>query len=229
MAKRPPADDDAPPSDEPANDGATAFVRVDDAANLRGSRGKPDAPPPLAPRKGLQVQLPDEEPPPPPKPKTKLAAAEPAGKKGRRGNWWDDAKQKLPEDEEPPADPQPAPDDDAAGATAFLRAEAPKPPPPRRRAREPEPEAPADNSTQFFRPDEHLLQKEAQKAAPRPAPVPEATVPWKLLAAVLGIGFVVVMLSVVLIYREAIFGKKPVHRPAAAGKSDTSDTSGSEK
>src|SRR5260370_29710290 len=62
--------------------GATAFVRVD-----RG--GPPPAPPrrvtpkqPLAPKKGLQVTLPDDEPaPPPPK---KVGAPTPPDKKGRR-------------------------------------------------------------------------------------------------------------------------------------------------
>ena len=97
---------------EPANDGATAFVRLDEVAPQPGladipndgatafvrldkpsGRGKGDsAPPPLrrappqsAPKKGLQVTLPDDEPEAPkPPPRAKLAPVA-DGKKGRRG------------------------------------------------------------------------------------------------------------------------------------------------
>ncbi len=61
------------PADEPANDGSTAFVRLDQVPSLPGDFRKPEAgppprrvqdgpPPQSAPRKGLQVTLPDEEP-----------------------------------------------------------------------------------------------------------------------------------------------------------------------
>ena len=207
-----------PPDDEAANDGSTAFVRVED---LGGPRGKSA---PLAPRKGLQVQLPDDEPPPPPKPKPQAAA--PAGKKGRRGNWWEKGKDNPPDDEEttePAGDPEPAPEeppeDDGAGATAFLRAEVP-PPAPRRRAPEPEAQPAEDNRTQFYRPDEAVLGRDVQKERPPPPP-PQSAAPWKLVGFVLGLGLAVVLLGVALVYREAIFQKKPARPPAAAERSDS--------
>ena len=86
MAKRPPEDEslDAAPDDAP---GATAFVRLEDTGKLPPPRAAA-APTSGAPKKGLQVQLPDDEPPPP-KPKPKVAP--PAAKaKGRRGAWWDE-------------------------------------------------------------------------------------------------------------------------------------------
>ena len=70
--------------------GATAVVRVEGGparpAPLPPSR-RPD-PTPRAPRKGLQISLPDETPAgalPIPKP----AAPLPEEKRGRRGAWWD--------------------------------------------------------------------------------------------------------------------------------------------
>src|SRR5437899_433167 len=59
--------------DDVANDGATAFLRP----------RRPVAPAPLAPRKGLQVSLPDEELAPPPPPK-RVAAPPVPENKGRR-------------------------------------------------------------------------------------------------------------------------------------------------
>ena len=222
-----------PPDDEAVNDGSTAFLRVEDLAAPRGKseapipRRPPAEAAPSAPRKGLQVQLPDDEPPPPPKPK---AAAAPAGKKGRRGNWWDASAEKLPEDEEPTqpaADPEPEPaPDDAAGATAFLRTEPAPKPPPRRKQREPEPE-PVDNSTQFYRPDDAVLRKDVEKERPRPPPVATAapTAPWKFVAMVLGIFLVVALLGAAVVYREGLTTKKkPAHHPAAAEKQDASDS-----
>jgi len=70
LAKRPLPEDESP---EPTSDdapGATAFVRIEDV------KPAPSKLPPLrqapvqgAPKKGLQVTLPDDDPPPPPKPK----------------------------------------------------------------------------------------------------------------------------------------------------------------
>ncbi|MBS2025684.1 MAG: transglycosylase domain-containing protein, partial [Deltaproteobacteria bacterium] len=145
-----------PPAAEDDAAGATAFVRLDHG-------GPPAAPIPSrpgaqpkggsAPKRGLQVQLPDDEPPPAPKPKPKPAPA-PAGKKGRRGAWWDEEAAKVPDEPEPqappelPPEPEPDPEhdgatamyqtggeseDDAQGATAFV-------PGNRNRARQAEPE-----------------------------------------------------------------------------------------
>ena len=159
---------------EPANDGATAFVRLDDVAPQPGladipndgatafvrldkpsGRGKGDsAPPPLrrappqsAPKKGLQVTLPDDEPEAPkPPPRAKLAPVA-DGKKGRRGNWWDEPTRKVSDEDMQPetapvAEAEPAPDESNAtsldqprveaeaahdGATAFARVAAPQP------------------------------------------------------------------------------------------------------
>jgi penicillin-binding protein 1A len=127
----------AGPADEPVNDGATAFVRVD-APGL--ARRKPEAGPPprrpaepSAPRKGLQVQLPDEEPPEaPPPPRRVIAQPAPDAKKGRRGAWWTEEANKIPDEPKPPPpEPEPSPDD-VAGSTAFVRPQdlpKPKPPP----------------------------------------------------------------------------------------------------
>src|SRR6266851_9823893 len=106
-----PGADDAP--------GATAFVRLDGPGGQRRSRNEP-----LAPRKGLQVSLPDEEPAPPPPPKRVVALPAPAQKKGRRGAWWDEHAAEIPDEPEPePPEPEPVPsEDDSPGATAFLRA-----------------------------------------------------------------------------------------------------------
>lgn len=228
MAKRPPDDDQV-------NDGSTAFVRLEDVGEPK-KKSSNDAPPPRrapqeqsAPKKGLQVTLPDDEPPPPPKPKPKPVAAAP-GKKGRRGNWWDKSADKLPDDEEetapgepaqeePPPEPEPSADD-AAGATAFLKVEAP-PPPPKRKRPAPEPEPAADDGrTQFYRPDDKVLSIEAMKERPRPAPVAESALPWKLVLTILGVGLLVVLIMVAIVYREGIFKKKPVrHAPASIEKS----------
>ena len=121
-----------PPSDE--NPGATAFVRIDGGGPAGKSAPLPARRPaaqPSAPRKGLQVTLPDEEPAAPPPPRKVVAKA--PEQKGRRGNWWDAEAEK---EEEPPPPPPPS-EDDVAGATAFVQVprRKPEPPPP-----EPEPE-----------------------------------------------------------------------------------------
>jgi penicillin-binding protein 1A len=137
---------------EPAADetpGATAFVRVDGGAPAGKSAPIPQrrAPPPQpsAPKKGLQVSIPDDEPAPPPPPKK---VAPPPAKKGRRGNWWDAKADKLEDEEEPPPPPPPPPPepepspDDVAGSTAFVQAPKPKPKPPPEREVEVEPYRP---------------------------------------------------------------------------------------
>src|ERR1700687_4346427 len=89
--------------------GATAFVRFD----AQRAPTAPLPPPrrgaeqPVAPRKGLQVTLPDDEPAPPPPPK-RIVAPSP-DKKGRRGNWWDAKSEKLPAEDAPPPEPEPPP------------------------------------------------------------------------------------------------------------------------
>src|SRR5512138_307455 len=104
MAKRPESDvagstlierDKTAPDPVPAHGaeeappGGTAHVRVDRAAPrqapLPPSRRAGDAPP--APRKGLQVSLPEDEPAPAPPPRR--APPPPEEKQGRRGAWWD--------------------------------------------------------------------------------------------------------------------------------------------
>src|SRR5438128_10431601 len=138
----PPAADDGP--------GATAFVRLDGAGAQQRSR-KEQAP--LAPRKGLQVSLPDEEPAPPPPPK-RVVAQPVSDKKGRRGAWWDEQAAPIPDEPEPaapepPPEPPPElapPEDDSPGATAFFRApRPPKPPPPAEPEVEPYRPVPADD------------------------------------------------------------------------------------
>ncbi len=120
-----PGADDAP--------GGTAFVRLDVPGGQRRSRNEP-----LAPRKGLQVSLPDEEPAPPPPPKRVTPQPPPDKKRGRRGAWWDEKAAEIPDEPEP--EPEPVPSEDASpGATAFLRAR-PKPPPPPQPPEPPEPE-----------------------------------------------------------------------------------------
>src|SRR5207248_4128488 len=112
--RSPPSNEEAPP-----NDGATAFLRV---------------PPELAPRKGLQVSLPDDEPAPPPSPKRVIARPPPDDAKGRRGAWWDEKSAPIPDEEPPPrAAPVEVPSpDEEKGATAFLRIRPPPAPPPER-------------------------------------------------------------------------------------------------
>src|SRR5439155_5780510 len=125
---------DAPKSvevdvDDVSNDGATAFLRPSGAQQRSRKEQAP-----VAPRKGLQVSLPDEEPAPPPPPK-RVAPLVPE-KKGRRGAWWDEEAGAIPDEPQPAAPerppPEPAPsEDDSPGATAFFRApRAAKPPPP---------------------------------------------------------------------------------------------------
>lgn len=116
------------PSDDEA--GATAFVRVDRAGAPAPPPARRPAKEPLAPKKGLQVQLPDDEPAPAPKPKPK-PAPEPAGKKGRRGAWWDEEAAKIPDEPEPPPEPEPEPEpaeeSEHDGATAMFNVEDRKP------------------------------------------------------------------------------------------------------
>jgi penicillin-binding protein 1A len=122
---------DSPPADE--------VVRVD-----RGGGKSAPLPPtrradnvPLAPRKGLQVSLPDEEiaAPPPKKP-----LPPPPEKKGRRGAWWDEKQERLPEE------PEPSPDD-LPGSTAVVEAPAPEPEP-----EPPPPPPPAEPEVEPYRP-----------------------------------------------------------------------------
>src|SRR3954464_7028105 len=94
------------PLDEAA--GATAFVRVDAVPERTAEVER------AAPRRGLQVSLPDEEPPAPAAPTPAAPAEE---KSGRRGAWWNAPR---------PREPEP---DDLPGATAFVQAPAPAPEP----------------------------------------------------------------------------------------------------
>ena len=104
------------PAPSSEHDGATAFVRID-APTPGVPRARTQAQPPprkqeSAPRKGLQVTLPDEEPPPPKVEKKPLLASLPVpDKKGRRGAWWDEEATKLA--------------DDAAAAASAPAADAP--------------------------------------------------------------------------------------------------------
>ena len=110
-----PVDGDSP--------GSTAVVRVDrvgsKSAPLPPSRRAETAP--AAPKKGLQISLPVDEPAAPPPPKRSLP---PAGKPGRRGAWWEEKQERQPE-------PDP---DDLPGRTALVQTAEPEP--------EPEPPAP---------------------------------------------------------------------------------------
>jgi penicillin-binding protein 1A len=114
-------------SAEDDNPGATAFVRAGPAPGKSSPLpARRAAPQPSAPRKGLQVTLPDDEPaPPPPK---KVAPAEPE-QRGRRGSWWDAKAEKEEEPPPPPSEPEPPSEDDVPGATAFVQAPRPKPKP----------------------------------------------------------------------------------------------------
>ena len=138
----------AAPDSEPANDGSTAFVRLDHVPPAPGARKKTEAGPPPrradppepgAPRKGLQVTLPDEEPAPAPPPRRAIPQPPADAKKGRRGAWWEEAAAKAEEPPPPPPEPPPAPpepppvEDEQPGATAFVRVAPPQPearPPP---------------------------------------------------------------------------------------------------
>src|SRR5712671_3571426 len=177
--KRPPSDagstlagveDNAPTPEEvpvlPANGdeapGSTAMVRVEG----KGGNATPLPPPrraeatPLAPRKGLQVSLPEDEPAaprPPPRPIAPL----PAENRGRRGAWWDMKAEPQPE---------PAPDD-LPGSTAMVEAPEPAPEP------EPEPEPPP--------PPPVALEPEVEPYRPVPADdyqghLPEGPPRWKV-------------------------------------------------
>ena len=222
MARRPPPPDDENPTaasdDAP---GATAFVRIEDVkpapSKIPPLRSAP-APVMGAPKKGLQVTLPDDDPPPPP-PKPKPVVAAPKAK-GRRGDWWnqksdsgDDVEGEVTANE-PPPEPEPeaeAPEHD--GATAFIKVEAPPPPRKKKAAPRAEPEpAPADDGrTQFYRPEQVVLQAEV-----RHRPVvepPQPGLPVKLILKILGIFLLVTVLSVMVIYRNAFFG--PSHSKAA--------------
>jgi hypothetical protein len=214
VAKRPnPTEDEKAdaPSDAASDDapGATAYVRLDGAGKLPPRRPAPEATS-GAPKKGLQVQLPDDEPPPPPKPKPAPPAEAP---KGRRGAWWDQKSARA--DEAPDPAEEAAPEEPADDA----------PPPPRRKppvqreqpARAPARAPPADDGrTQFFKPDQVVLAAEVRQ---RPAPAPvEPGLPWKQILLALAIALVVTMLSVVIVYRREIFdrsGGRP-SRPAAS-------------
>ena len=222
MAKRPLPDDENPIPAADDAPGATAFVRIEDV------KPAPSKLPPLrqvpaqgAPKKGLQVTLPDDDPPPPPKPKAVPVAVK---NKGRRGDWWnqksgsgDDVEEEVTENEpapEPEPEPEPAPEHD--GATAFLKVEAPPPPPRKKKApprEEPEPAPADDGRTQFYKPEQVVLQAEVRQ---RPAPTapPEAGLPIKLLLKILGVLLLITVLSVVVIYRNAFFG--PSKRPATS-------------
>ncbi len=215
MAKRPLPDEENPIAASDDAPGATAFVRIEDV------KPAPSKLPPLrqapaqgAPKKGLQVTLPDDDPPPPPpKPKAVPVVAK---AKGRRGDWWnqksgsgDDVEEEVAENE-PAPEPEPAPEHD--GATAFLKVEAP-PPPPRKKKAPPreEPEPADDGRTQFYRPEQVVLQAETRQR-PAPETPPEAGLPVKLLLKILGVFLLITVLSVVFVYRNAFFGpsKRPV-------------------
>jgi hypothetical protein len=186
--KRPPNK----PSAEAEEEGpSTFYVRMDPEGNPIDQPPAEEAPM-KAPKKGLQVQLPDDDDDAkkaPPPPKAKPAAAAPTDRKGRRGNWWEHKDEPEPEPEpEPetePIDEAPPSEDDVPGGTAILRVDEPPPPPPRRRAPprvEPEPEQeeeteprgrhePAqDNRTQFLQVNnaptpEEWRQQKAHEAA----------------------------------------------------------------
>jgi hypothetical protein len=227
LAKRPLPEDENPIAASDDAPGATAFVRIEDV------KPAPSKLPPLrqapaqgAPKKGLQVTLPDDDPPPPP-PKPKPVVVE-AKKKGRRGDWWnqksgsgDDVEEEVTENE-PAPEPEPEPEPEAPehdGATAFLKVEAP-PPPPRKKKAPPEPAPPPadDGRTQFYRPEQVVLQAET-KQRPAPEKPPEAGLPVKLLLKILGVFLLVTVLSVVVIYRNAFFG--PSKRPVKTAPKNT--------
>jgi len=115
--------------------GSTAVVRVDRV----GSKSAPLPPSrlaemaPAAPKKGLQISLPVDEPAAPPPPKRPLP---PAGKPGRRGAWWDEKQERQPE-------PDP---DDLPGRTALVQTAEPEPEP------EPPPPLPEEPEVEPYRP-----------------------------------------------------------------------------
>src|SRR5204863_1186550 len=174
---RPPAHDDAP--------GGTAFVRVD-----RGQKAAPLPPTRrpeqvhAAPKKGLQVSLPDEEPAAPP-PKKRPLPPPPDEKRGRRGAWWD---------EKPEKEPEPDPDD-LPGRTAVVQAPEPEPQP------EPEPKPPAEPEVEPYRP---------VPADDYQGHVPEGPPRWKVLlrraawtaGALVALGVIAALAGYVYISRE---------------------------
>ena len=195
--------DDAP--------GATAFVRVEGAdprpAPVPPRRGADTAP--FAPRKGLQVSLPDEEPAaaaPPPRPVASLPET-----KGRRGAWWDTR-------QEP--EPEPVPDD-LPGATAMLQAPEPEPEPPP----EPEPAPPLEPEVEPYRP---------VPADDYQGHVPAGPPPWKVFlsraawagGALIVLGLVALIGGYVYISREIpTFDSVRDYHPFAATKVVTADGS----
>src|SRR5437762_403962 len=174
---RPAAHDDAP--------GGTAFVRVD-----RGQKAAPLPPTRrpeqvhAAPKKGLQVSLPDEEPAAPP-PKKRPLPPPPDEKRGRRGAWWD---------EKPEKEPEPDPDD-LPGRTAVVQAPEPEPQP------EPEPKPPAEPEVEPYRP---------VPADDYQGHVPEGPPRWKVLlrraawtaGALVALGVIAALAGYVYISRE---------------------------
>src|SRR5439155_1236784 len=167
--------DDAP--------GSTAVVRVDrgqKAAPLPPTR-RPE-PVPGAPKKGLQVSLPDDEPAVPPPPKRPVPPDE---KRGRRGAWWD---------EKPEKETEPNPDD-LPGRTAVVQAPEPEQQP------EPEPKPPAEPEVEPYRP---------VPADDYQGHVPEGPPRWKVLlrraawtaGALVALGVIAALAGYVYISRE---------------------------
>lgn len=85
--------------------GGTAVVRFDRARN--GAAPAPIDRTPAAPRKGLQIQLPEDEPDA--APPTRIAAPV-AESQGRRGRWWDAKPKPTEPAPEPIPEPAPLPD-----------------------------------------------------------------------------------------------------------------------
>ncbi|HZX96938.1 MAG TPA: transglycosylase domain-containing protein, partial [Myxococcales bacterium] len=174
-----------PPATADEAPGATAFVRVDAPGASAPPMPRRTETAPSAPKKGLQVTLPDEEPAPPPPPKRPLPPP-PPDHKGRRGAWWDEKQEQLPE-------PDP---DDLPGATAMVQAPIP----------EPEPEPP---------PPEPEREIEVEPYRPVPADdyaghLPDGPPRWKvrlrraawIAAALLVAGMVTVIAGYLYISRE---------------------------
>src|SRR5438045_4131771 len=171
------------PEDAP---GSTAVVRTSPKPGALPPARRPE-PPPGAPKKGLQISLPDDEPAPAPPPKRPLAP--PAEEKqGRRGAWWDAKHEKEPE----------AGPDDLPGATAVLQAAEPAPPPPPAPRPPPEPDEP---EVEPYRP---------QPAEDYQGDVPEGPPRWKVLlrragwvaSALVILGIVAVIGGYIYISRE---------------------------
>jgi penicillin-binding protein 1A len=118
---------DSPAPDE--SSGATAFVRVDRPGRPGPKQAPlPRRPPPGAPKKGLQVQLPDDDEPAPPPPPRRVAAPLPDSK-GRRGNWWDAKAEKLADEPEPEPEPAPEPEPEPEPEPTPEPEPEPEPPP----------------------------------------------------------------------------------------------------